>query len=393
MSWGRGWSAVRVLLLGAAGACGSVALRHLCLSRDVEEVVAADVRITPLQRLIRRLATEKVRPLKLDVRDKNALIKAMEEADVVADATTYVHNLLVMKAALEAGKSLTDLGGMFYITREQLELDGAFREAGLTAITGCGLAPGIAEVLAVKGAEHVDRIRAIRIRYGEVDFTPALYKRSFRALLDGLTMRPVIYRRGEFVELPPFSGKEFFDFPEPIGTRLCIYAVYPGIMTLPRNVGKDVELVEAKFGFSDTERLEAVVSTLRTLGLLDEEPLKVDGVEVRPREVLLACAPPPEPGVEDAVSLIVLVEGLRDGEEVLVRYTLTQAFHRTWGVSALSYLTGVSLSIATQMLGEGRVAGPGVMSLEGAVEADTFIRALRAEGVRISEEVVVRREL
>jgi len=384
---------MRVLLLGAAGACGSVALRHLCLSRGVDEVLAADLRIAPLQRLIRRLATEKARPIKLDVRDKGALIDAMGKADVVANATTYIHNVLVMRAALEAGRSLTDLGGLFHTAREQLELDGAFREAGLTAVMGCGLAPGIADVLAMRGAEQVERIRAIRIRYGEVNFTPALYKRSFRALLDGLTTRPVIYRRGEFVELPPFSGKEIFDFPEPIGARLCIYAVYPGVLTLPKNVGKDVELVEAKFGFSDTERLEAVISTLRTLGLLEDELVEVDGMRVRPREVLLACAPPPEPGVEDAVSLIVLVEGLRDGEDVLVRHTLVQGFHKTWGVSALSYLTGISLSIATQMLGEGHVASPGVMSLEGAVEADSFIKALRAEGIRISEEIVVRREL
>jgi len=359
----------------------------------VDEVLAADLRLAPLERLVRRLGTGKARPVKLDITDHGALVKAMGEADVVANATTYVHNLAVMKAALEAGRSLTDLGGMFYITREQLELDGAFRDAGLSAIIGCGLAPGLADVLAVRGAQQMDRVEAVRIRYGEVNFSPALYKWSFRALLDELTMRPVIYREGEFVDLPPLSGKEFFDFPEPVGTRLCVYSVYSGVATLPRTVGKGVRLVEAKYGFSDTERLEAVIEMLRALGLLEEEPVKVGEVEVAPRDVLLACAPPPQPDVEDAVALVVLVEGRRGDEEVLARYTLVQEFYKPWNVSALAYLTGLVLSIATQMLGEGELAGPGVRSLEGAVEPGKLIRALRGEGVRIKEEIVVRREL
>ena len=79
---------MKVLVLGAAGVCGSVAVRHLCLSQAVEEVIAADIRSGPVERLARRLATEKIRPLKLDVRDKESLVEAMSEADVVANATT-----------------------------------------------------------------------------------------------------------------------------------------------------------------------------------------------------------------------------------------------------------------------------------------------------------------
>ncbi len=384
---------MRVLVLGASGVCGSVAVRHLCLSKAVEEVIAADLRPERVEKLARRLMPEKVRALRLDVRDVEAVVKAMGEADVVANATPYVHNITVMKAALRAGRDLTDLGGMFYVTREQLKMSRDFEGAGLTALIGCGLAPGVADVLAKKGSEHMDEVQSVHIYYGEVNFTPALYKWSFRALLDELTMRPVIFRDGELVEVPPFSGKELFDFPEPVGTRLCIYSVYSGIATLPNTVGKGVRLVEAKYGFSDTERLEALIEALRALGMLSEEPVEVRDVKVRPRDVLLACAPPAEPGIEDAVSLVVIVRGRKGGSDAEARYTLVHEFHKTWKVSALAYLTGITLSIATQMLGLGEVEAKGVLSLEAAVEPDRLIKALKVEGVRIREEVRVRREL
>ena len=384
---------MRVLLLGASGVCGSVALRHLCLSKGVDEVVAADIRPLRAGMLVKKLGLEKARTLKLDISDRGSLAEAMKDADVVANATPYIYNLHVMEAALEARRSLTDLGGMFYTTREQMKRSRDFEEAGLTVLMGCGLAPGIADVLAKKGAEHVDAVESIHIYYGEVNFTPALYKWSFRALLDELTLRPVIYKDGKFVQCPPMSGKEYFDFPEPVGTRLCVYSVYSGVATLPLTVGKGVKLVEAKYGFSDTGRLEAVVEALGALGLLSEEPVRVGDVEVRPRDLLLSCAPPAEPEVEDAVSVVVIVRGRKDGDLVEARYSLVQGFHRVWRASALAYLTGLSLSLATQMLGSGEVEARGVLSLEGAVEPDRFLRLLKHEGLRIEEEIRVRREL
>ena len=384
---------MRVLLLGASGVCGSVALRHLCLSKGVDEVIAADIRPLRAKRLIRKLDLGKARAVKLDVRDKAALAKAMGEADVVANATPYIHNLTVMEAALKARRSLADLGGMFYITREQLKMSDEFAKARLTALIGCGLAPGIADVLAKKGSELLDSVDSVRIYYGEVNFTPALYKWSFRAILDELTLRPVVYRDGKFVEAPPLSGKERFEFPQPVGPRLCVYSVYSGIATLPKTIGKGVKLVEAKYGFTDTEKLEVVIEALKVLGLLSEEPVKVGEVEIKPKELLLACAPPAEPEVEDAVSVVVIVRGRKGEDYVEVRYSLVQEFHKMWRVSALAYLTGITLSIATQMLGLGEVEVSGVFSLEGAVEPDKLLRALKPEGVRVEEEVLVRREL
>ncbi len=47
-----------------------------------------------------------------------------------------------MRAALQVGAHYLDLGGLFHVTGEQLELDAEFREAGLLAVLGMGSTPG-----------------------------------------------------------------------------------------------------------------------------------------------------------------------------------------------------------------------------------------------------------
>src|SRR5512132_2065894 len=78
----------------------------------------------------------------VDARDPASLSAAVEGSDVVVNAADYRLNLDVMRSALGAGAHYVDLGGLFHVTRQQLELDAEFGDAGLTAILGLGSAPG-----------------------------------------------------------------------------------------------------------------------------------------------------------------------------------------------------------------------------------------------------------
>jgi lysine 6-dehydrogenase len=53
-----------------------------------------------------------------------------------------------MRGALAAGAHYVDLGGLYHVTRLQLELDGQFRERGQGALLGMGSAPGKTNLLA-----------------------------------------------------------------------------------------------------------------------------------------------------------------------------------------------------------------------------------------------------
>ena len=55
----------------------------------------------------------------LDVRDENAIRRALKAYDVVLSAVPYFYNLALTQAAIETGVSFCDLGGNTEIVRQQ----------------------------------------------------------------------------------------------------------------------------------------------------------------------------------------------------------------------------------------------------------------------------------
>ena len=157
---------------------------------------------------------------------------------VVVNCVDYRLNLDVMRGALEAGAHYVDLGGLFHVTRLQLELDHDFREAGLTAILGLGSAPGKSNLLARAAVERLDA-EPVSMEIWAASRDPAAADHPFpapysvRTLLDELQMKPMVVRDGELEEVEPLSGEAEREFPEPIGRAKGIYTLHSELATLP----------------------------------------------------------------------------------------------------------------------------------------------------------------
>lgn len=382
---------MKILVLGGAGAMGTVTVRDLAESPDVSKVLVGDVSIERANQLKSLVGSEKVSVRLVDVSNSAGLVEAMKEADVVVNATPYHLNVQIMKAAMKAGKSLTDLGGVYYTTLKQLELNGIAKEAGITVVLGCGLAPGITDILAKCGANKLDAVDEVHIKYGEVNLTPAKYKWSFRTVLEEYTTGPVAYQNGEYKKLPPFSGKQIVKFPQPIGERTCCYGLYSGVATLPRTIGKGVKVVDCLMVHREED--EQRIKVLNEMGLTSNEPINFKGVKIPPREFLLRCAPPPDAKVKDVAGAIVEVIGEKGGEKTRCMYSLVYPYHEKYGVSALACLTGVPLSIASQMLAKGEIPELGVLPPEVAVKPKPFFAELAKRGIKINEAIETTRIL
>jgi lysine 6-dehydrogenase len=370
---------------------GMVTVRDLTESPDVSEVIIGDANLRQAKKVAEWSGGKKVILRQVNVASHKSLIDAMSDVDAVANAVPYHLNLHVTRAAIDARKPLTDLGGVYHMTLEQLKLDKEANEKGVTVILGCGVAPGIADILAKFGADKLDRVDEVHIRYGEVNLEPAKYKWSFRTVLEEFTKGPVIYAHGEFKQLPPFSGKHVFKFPAPIDERPCCYALYSGIATLPKTIGKSVKIVDCAMSYVEGD--ERRIQVLNEMGLTRKEPLAVDGVSISPQEFLLKCAPPPDVHVRDAAGVVVEVSGEKKGEEAKYTYSLVHEYHEKYGVSALAYLTGMPMSIVAQMLANGEISDKGVLPPEKSVKPTPFFARLAKRGVRISETVQASREI
>ncbi len=376
---------MKILVLGGAGAMGMVTVRDLAETPEVSEVIIGDVNLEKAEKIAEWAGKEKISIRKVDISSIESLVSAMKEADAVANAAPYHLNLTVTRAAIQAKKNLTDLGGVYYMTLKQLELNNEAKEAGVTVVLGCGLAPGVADILAKYGADKLDRVDEVHIWYGDRSFEPAKYKWSFRTVLEEYTKGPVIYENGEFKQLPPFSGKQLVKFPLPIGERPCCYALYSGLATLPHTIGKGVKKVDCSMSYTQEDELR--IKVLNELGLTRENPVKIGGIEISPREFLLKCVPPPDVKAKDASSLIVEVKGEKNGQPAKLTYSLVQKFHEKYGVSAIAYLTGVPLSIVSQMLAKSEIKEKGVLPPETAVPLEPFFRELAKRGITINETI------
>jgi saccharopine dehydrogenase-like NADP-dependent oxidoreductase len=374
---------MKIIVLGGGGAMGMVTVRDLAESSEVSEIIIADTNLKRAEEVAKWAGSKKITLMEVDITDYDDLIDKISNADVIANAAPYHLNFQVTKAAIDVQKPLTDLGGVYHVTLQQLKLNDKSRKTGVTVILGCGVAPGIADILAKYGADKLESVDQVHIRYGEVNLEHARYKWSFRTVLDEYTIGPVVYRQGEFKQLSPFSGKHVFRFPEPIGERPCCYALYSGIATLPKTVGKGVNIVDCAMSYVEED--EQRIRVLSEMGLTKKEPIRISGVEISPREFLLKCAPPPDTNVRDVAGVVVEVSGKKDGEKRKYTYSVIHKHHETYGVSALAYLTGTPLSIIAQMLAKGKISRTGVLPVEASINPVLFFTELSKREIKIQE--------
>ena len=174
------------------------------------------------------------RVVEVDVEDARALARLLATADVVLNATYMRHNVPVTDAAIAAGVHLVDLGSYWPETCAQLERDAAAVAAGSRVVPGCGVAPGLTNVLARLGADALDAVRAVRL-FSYITHPLWTSAGIVVTRFDASTGTSVVMEDGELRERPSFGDEELVEFPEPYGAQRVHLVPHPEPVTLPRS--------------------------------------------------------------------------------------------------------------------------------------------------------------
>jgi saccharopine dehydrogenase (NAD+, L-lysine-forming) len=386
----------RIVILGGAGAMGRIMVRDLQrTSRGKVHIVVADRDVSAARRL-------PVEATQVDVTDPKSLRRALVGAYATIASLPYRYNLEAMHGALEAGAHYVDLGGLFHMTRRQLELAPEFERRGLMAILGMGSAPGIVNVLAALAARELDTVREIHCLVGGLDRTryrhmpPLWFGYSADTLLDEFTMPSAVFRGGRFATVPPLDSGERIAvrFPPPVGTIRVDTTIHSEVATLPLSFrDRGVREVTFRQGF-DTEFRDRL-SFLVQLGLAEATALASsvsqgsNGSGIVPRDVLLALVgrfPLPVP-IGKPLRYEVLrtvVGGMHRGRRVTVTADCHAGSNAGWGIGP-DIDTGAPPSIAVQLMLSGEIElRPGVWAPEQVVPAGPFVRELGRRGMRVT---------
>ncbi len=386
---------IRYAVVGGAGAMGRITVRDLVEtlpSRNVE-ILIADYDLKQASALAEQFRDPRVRAIRVDVKNQAESQKLLAGSFVLINAAQYSLNLDVMAIALAISSHYIDLGGLFHVTRQQLEWDSRFKAIGKTALLGMGAAPGITNILARHASDRLDTIKEIHLRVGSMDATryrtqPALaLSYSLQTILEEFSFEPAVFTKGKFKFVAPMSGATPHRFPAPIGLRHPMYTIHSEVATLPLSFKRQgVQEVSFKIAF-DPEFIDRV-RFLRDLGMASHEWITLPGGgKARPIDVINRVAmsqpAPKQVGKLNQYEVVrAVVKGTLGRKKVTLIHECHTAGMPQWGIG-LDIDTGSPPSIAAQMLARGEITERGALPAEIAVPPLLFFEYLKARNMKI----------
>jgi saccharopine dehydrogenase-like NADP-dependent oxidoreductase len=394
---------MKVLVLGAGGV--GAAFAAIAQRRDAfEQVVLADIAQERVRAVVAglgeagRFSAERVDAS--DQRDVAELIRRVRPGAVL-NACDPRLNLPIFGAAFEARVTYLDMAMTLsrpdpqrpyerpgtLLGQHQLARHEAWEQAGLLALVGIGVEPGLSDVLARYAADELfTTIREVGVRDGAdlvvegYDFAPTF---SSWTTIEECLNPPLVWERERgFYTTPPFSEPEVFEFPEGIGKLQCVNVEHEEVVLIPRSVV--CERVTFKYGLG--EEFIDVLKTLHKLGLDSTEPVAVGGTKVAPRDVVAAVLPDPATLGErmsgrTCAGTWVRGTGVDGAPLSTYLYHIVDNEHtmREYGSQAVVWQTAMNPVVALELLNEGTWAGTGVLGPE-AFPPTPFLERLEQLG-------------
>jgi saccharopine dehydrogenase (NAD+, L-lysine-forming) len=378
---------MRILVIGTGGVGGAFAA--VAARRDFYETITlADLDPTRPAAIVEQLRDGRFRAARADASDTAGLIELIrsEGADTVLNATDPRFNPQIFAAAFEARCTYMDMAMTLsephpdrpyetphvMLGDSQFAANESWREAGLLALVGMGVEPGLSDVFARYACDELfTEIDEIAVRDGanlEVegyDFAPTF---SIWTTIEECLNPPLVWERDRgFYTTEPFSEPEQFEFPAGIGAVECVNVEHEEVVLVPRAI--DCRRVTFKYGLGN-EFIE-VLRTLHKLGLDSTRPVQVGAVEVSPRDVVAAALPDPAtlgPRMHGKTCAGTLVTGRRkngsDGAAYLYHVVDNDEAMREYGHQAVVLQTALNPVVALELVESGSWRDVGVLGPE-----------------------------
>jgi lysine 6-dehydrogenase len=360
----------RTLVLGA-GIVGSAAVWDLL--RRGHDVTVADSDGDAAVRVADRFGAAAAH---VDASDRTNLDEVLREFDAVVSAAPYQFGLTVANAAIRAGAHYADFGGNPSVVARQYELNDAAVSADVLVAPDCGLAPGLANVLASLLIEATDApVRSVQMRVGALPKEPigALgYQLAFSpaGLINEYAEPCEVIEDGRYRTVDPLTRFEVVEWDG--WGPLEAFSTAGGTSTMCRDREGVVDQLEYKtLRFPGHGRIFAA---MRELGLFD------DSGDPSPRATLLEALARNLPRTADD---LVLVRVWTETDHIIRTLEIEDVHDGRF--SALARTTAFPAAALIDLVVRGAITRTGVHSMANAVRGDVLIEALRPVGINVTD--------
>ncbi len=362
---------MKIMVLGG-GLMGPAGAFNAMSDPDVAEVTLCDASPLQLAAARRKLGplpgADKLATRVLDVHDQAAAAQQMAGFDVVLAALPRRAIGLGLRAAMQARVPLVDLN--WPLEPEAPELERLAQTIDHPIILGCGVEPGLTEIMARHLAGQLDRVDELHIKCGGIPEQPA-GPLGYKIVFGGREL-PLHEADARWVEngvLKPvarYSGVEPVFFAGVGECEAWHEGFMPWLLKLPA-------LGALKVGTQKTVRwpgYAAKATVLKELGLLGERLIDVDGMQVAPKRLLDALLYPRvrlEAGERDITVLRVEAVGNKAGQPRRLKTEMVDRYDPTLGFTSMARTTAFTGMVVARMIGRGDILARGWLTPEQVI--------------------------
>lgn len=387
-----------MLIIGAGGV-GTVVAKKVAQNSDIfTDIMLASRTKSKCDKIASEITNVKIQTAAVDADNVAELVALMREfkPDLCINVALPYQDLHIMDACLEAGVHYLDTANYEPLDEAKFEYSWQwayqekFREAGLTAILGCGFDPGVTGVFTAHAAKHhFDEIHYLDI----VDCNGGDHHKAFATNFNPeinireITQKGKYWENGQWVETEPQEIHLPLTYPS-IGVRESYLLYHEELESLVKNFPT---IKRARFWMTFGQEYLTHLRVMQNIGITRIDPIMYNGVEIVPIQFLKAILPNPGELGENytgETSIGCRIRGLKDGKEqtyYVWNNCSHQAAYQETGAQGVSYTTGVPATIGAIMFMKGLWKKVGVYNVE-EFDPDPFMAELMKQGLPWEEQ-------
>jgi saccharopine dehydrogenase-like NADP-dependent oxidoreductase len=345
----------KIIVLGAGMVGKAIAID---LSR-AHQVTAADIDQESLAYLSDNYPIETIG---INLMEEDRIAELVRHFDLVVSAVPGFMGYDTLKTVILAGKNIVDIS---FMPEDFMGLNTLAAQKGVTAITDCGVAPGMPNLIVGYHNEfmEIDNFEYVVGGLPKVKVYPFYYRAPFSPVdvIEEYT-RPARYvEKGKSMIKPAMSEPELLFF-EGVGTLEAFCT--DGLRSLLTNMDHIPNMKEKTLRYPGHIQL---IQALKTAGFFEKEPITIHNTPVRPIDFTSGVLirdwklGPDEP--EFTVMRIEL-SGRQDGVDKAVVYELYDEYDQETRLSSMARTTGFTATANAELVLQNKFAGKGVFPLE-----------------------------
>ena len=272
----------------------------------------------------------------------------LDAFDIVVTAVPGYMGFKTLEAVINAGKNVVDIS---FFPEDALQLDKLAKQKEVTAITDCGVAPGLSNFIIGHQNEEM-KITSFECYVGGLPKErkpPFQYKAPFSPI-DVIQeyIRPArLIENGTIVTKPALSDREIISFEE-IGELEAFNT--DGLRSLVYTMRHIPDMKEKTLRYPG--HLDLIIA-LQQAGFFETTPIRIEDVDISPLDFtskLLVNQWKLEPEEEEFTIMKVIVKGEQNGKKKTIEYNLLDRYDPATQISSMARTTGYTCTAAVNLI-------------------------------------------